>query len=259
MSNDILNISFVGSGNVATNMAKELFSKGLKINQVFSRNLENAKHLASEVDAKGINNFNILSECDLVIISVPDDAVESCLKNIPQNIPVVHTSGNTSLQERENGLSGVFYPLQTFSKDTLADWSNIPICIESENEQFLKTLYQLGEKISSTVKIITSENRKLIHLAAVFACNFSNHMGAISEKFMNENGMEMELLNPLMSQTFENTLKGNISEKQTGPAKREDFGTITSHLELLQSEKTTKELYLSISKHIMEFHDNTEL
>ncbi len=178
------------------------------------------------------------------------------IAELPAEIPAVHTSGNTPLAERlKDSISGVLYPLQTFQKNVTPIWQEIPICIESSKDDFLKPLFQLAEKLSPKVKIISSEERAKIHTAAVFACNFTNHMNALAEGFLTKNNLSFELLKPLLRQTFENISEGKVKSKQTGPAVREDYGTMDDHMKLLSENEEMKSLYLTLSKHIINFHN----
>ena len=255
VNSEIKHITFIGSGNVAAAMAEAFFKKGLTITQVFSRNLSQANLLAEKVNSRGINNYSQFKETDLLIVAISDDAISKVFSEIKMNIPVVHTSGNTPLLERYHSTeSGVFYPLQTFSKGSDTDWSAIPICVEAANEVLLKKLFHLGEILSENVKIITSKERALIHAAAVLACNFTNHLGALSQEVLEDHNLSLELLNPLIQKTFSNITSGKAKEKQTGPAVREDYGTIDSHMKILEDKPEIKELYLALSKHIIAYH-----
>jgi len=260
MANSIKTVSLVGSGNVATHIGSALNLVGIEIKEVWSRSLNNAQRLAQKLDCDVVLDLESISEVDLVLVAVSDDAVAKVTSKISELIPVAHTSGNTALQSRpDSAKSGVFYPLQTFSANSEINWNEVPMCIETNNSEFEKQLTELAQLLSSNVQSISSDQRKIIHLAAVWACNFSNHMAAVSEKLMSKNGMDYEILNPLLHQTFENILKGNPKEKQTGPALRKDDKTVKKHQELLAESPELKKLYLAISNHIIKFHHGEEL
>ncbi|MEZ8000271.1 MAG: DUF2520 domain-containing protein [Flavobacteriales bacterium] len=255
VNSEIKHITFIGSGNVASAMAEELFKKGLIITQVFSRNLSQANLLSEKVNSEGINNYSQLKETDLFIVAVSDDAISTVFSELKHSTPVVHTSGNTSLLERyHTSESGVFYPLQTFYKGSETNWSEVPICIEAANEDLLKKLHLLGKTLSENVKTITSAERAIIHAAAVLACNFTNHLGALTQEVLEDKNLSLDLLNPLIQKTFRNITSGKAKEKQTGPAVREDYGTIDSHLNILEDKPEIKALYLALSKHIIAYH-----
>ncbi len=255
VNSEIKHITFIGSGNVATAMAEAFFEKGIIITQVYSRNLSAANQLAEKVNSRGINKYSQLKETGLIIVAISDDAITKVFSELKVCAPVVHTSGNTNLLERyKSAESGVFYPLQTFSKGSDTNWSEVPICIEAANDELLKKLFRLGEILSNNVKIITSKERSIIHAAAVLACNFTNHLGALSQEVLEEHNLSMDLLNPLIQKTFKNITSGTAKEKQTGPAVREDYGTIDSHMNILEDKPEIKELYLALSKHIIAYH-----
>lgn len=255
VNSEIKHITFIGSGNVASAMAEEFFKKELTITQVFSRNLSQANLLAEKVNSKGINNLSQLKETDLFIVAVSDDAISTLFSELESSAPVVHTSGNTALQVRsQNTESGVFYPLQTFSKGSETNWCEVPICIEAANEGLLKKLRTLGKTLSENVKTITSAERAIIHAAAVLVCNFTNHLGALTQEVLEDKNLSLDLLNPLIQKTFRNITSGKAKEKQTGPAVREDYGTIDSHLNILEDKPEIKALYLALSKHIIAYH-----
>lgn len=255
MGKDIQKITLFGSGNVATHLGQALLDSGLEIVQVWSRNLDNAKILANKLNSKAINKTSQLRDSDLFLVAISDDAIVKFIRKLPGNTPVAHTSGNTALTSRMGDApSGVFYPLQTFSKSSIPNWKTIPICIESNEQAFLKLLFNLGEQLTDTVKIINSEQRSIIHTSAVIACNFTNHLGALAEDILTTHNLSIELLKPLIEQTFKNISAGNVKSKQTGPAVREDYGTMESHLKNLDGNEDIKSLYLTLSKHIIKYH-----
>ncbi len=255
MEKIIQKITLFGSGNVATQLGLALKNSGIEIVQVWSKNFNNAKKLAKQLECRAISKFNQLRDSDLYIVSITDDAIIKFIHQLPHHTPVVHTSGNTSLVERLNDEpSGVFYPLQTFSKSRTPHWNEIPICIEASDDHLLKQLFILGENLSSQVKIVNSKQRAVLHTAAVIACNFSNHMGALAEDVLNSHNLDLSLLRPLIDQTFKNISSGNVKSKQTGPAVREDYGTMDAHLSILADKTEIKELYLAISRHIINYH-----
>ena len=260
MSTSIKSVSIVGSGRVATHLGLGLKLVGLTIIEIWSRSFKNAQALAHRLDFDSVFDISSLDSVDLVIVAVSDDAISDVLSQIAEGIPVAHTSGNTALQSRPTGsLSGVFYPLQTFNSNSEIDWNTVPMCIEANNDEFQNQLEELASLLSSKVQKISSDQRKIIHLSAVWACNFSNHMAAVSDLLMEENGLESEILKPLLRQTFENILDGNASQKQTGPAVRKDEKTLKRHQELLAQHPELKNLYLAISNHILKFHHGEEL
>lgn len=246
-------IVLVGSGNVATHLGISLKEKGNNILQVISKNKKNAKTLADRLSCNYSNNLNNLREADLIIVSVSDYAISEVMNQIPE-IPVVHTSGSVDLDVCSNLHSGVFYPLQTFNKNIYINLSEVPICIEANNAEFEKELVILAKSISNNIVLMNSNERKKIHIAAIFACNFSNHMYSISDEILSKLNIDFKLLLPLINQTVKKLNSNKAIDVQTGPAKRGDLEIINKHINLI-SDETIKELYQKISESIIKHHE----
>lgn len=249
-----MKIVLLGSGNVATHLAKALKSKGEELVQVYSQNLTNAELLARLVGAEAVNNLNkIENNADLYIISVKDDAIATVAKSL-KNVTglVVHTSGTTDINillEQVNK-AGVFYPLQTFSKSKDVSFENIPLCIEAGDEDQLAVLKSLASKISSQVYELDGEKRKVLHLAAVFACNFPNHLYALANKILNQNGLDFEIIRPLIAETADKVMDTLPENVQTGPAVRGDENTLNTHLSMLNDMPELQNIYQTLSNSI---------
>lgn len=183
-----------------------------------------------------------IKEADIYIIGIPDDAISSFSSSLPfQNRLVVHTSGGVSMDALSNkNRRGIFYPLQTFSKQREIDFKNIPICIEAENSKDLELLQSLGEKISENVVEISSEKRAKLHLAAVFVNNFTNHLYHIGSEILKVDDLPFDLLKPLILETASKIENLSPEKAQTGPAKRSDLKTIEKHLHLLGNSRYRK-------------------
>lgn len=247
------NISIIGSGNVATHLSKSLYKAGIKIIEVFSRNIENATFLANQVGAKAVNNLEHLSTCDLVIICLPDDLIIETLQKINSNY-IAYTSGSVELPSNLDKSIGVFYPLQTFRKTDELEISKVPFFIEATNKTLEQNLISLAEKISTNVSIVSSEERKKYHLSAVFINNFTNHLLYLAKKEAEKNGICWENLLSLMEETFKKNLVSNPFNNQTGPAKRNDNQTINKHISMLDGK--SKEIYQLITESIKStYHD----
>lgn len=253
-----MKISFVGCGNVAWHLAPALENTGNKVVETYSRNIANAKALALRLyEANPTVSLDFSkSEAQLFIISVADDAIEEVLKELilPENTIVVHTSGSRPLSILEyipTSHIGVFYPLQTFSKSKKLDFNQIPILIESEDKSTLKTLIKLGKLLSKNVKEVNSSDRMLLHISAVFACNFTNHMLSISSELLKEKSIDFALLKPLIVETINKGLAIGPLKAQTGPAKRQDFDLLEKHMEYLSDKPELAEIYHIISQHII--------
>lgn len=250
----IKKITIIGSGNVATILSKVFVNKGFSINQVFSKSKINAEilieKLAANQQIKITDNIAEIDDTsDIYIVCVKDDAIATVVNQILfKDKLIVHTSGSVDITVF-NGFNqfGVFYPLQTFSKDKDTDVANVPFCIEGNTNQTTQLLIDLASSISKKVYEINSEQRKTLHLAAVFACNFTNYMYSIAEEITTKNNINFEVLKPLIQETAKKIEFQSPKEAQTGPAKRKDQQTINKHLAMLENNPN-KELYKLITE-----------
>jgi len=253
-----MNIVLLGSGNVATHLALALRAIGENIVQVFSPNLINAKALADRVDSAYINNLaQINGDADLYIISVKDDTIVEVARQLADvNGLVVHTSGTTDIKvlSTEVKHAGVFYPLQTFSKTKNVDFKTIPLCLEANEASQLELLQLLATRLSNKVYQLDGEKRKVLHLAAVFACNFTNHMYALASQILNANGLHFDIIRPLIAETADKVMADLPENVQTGPAIRQDEGTINKHLTMLADLPELQEIYQTLSDSIKLVH-----
>lgn len=250
---DTVSIVILGSGNVATHLANAL-DKEYKVVQVFSRHINNAHELASTLkDCSYTDKIDkLIRDADLYLISVCDDAIEKIANDMPEVKGIVaHTSGSVDIHALNgNGRSqGVFYPLQTFSKDKSLDISKVPFFIEASDSDTEKSLKDIASALSEKVYSIDSAQRQTLHLAAVFACNFFNHMLTVSSRILNTDGIGIDVMLPLIEATINKAMTMSPHEAQTGPAARRDFSTITKHLDLLQGYD--KEIYSIVTKAII--------
>ncbi len=229
--------------------------------QVFSRSILKAGQLSIQLDAIGYTNAleAIMPNADLYIIAVHDDAIcevaNSFVKNGIWNKPVVHTSGATPMRIFKECASqlvkcGVFYPLQTFSKNRQPDFSQIPICIDAESDETLVILENLAQKISPKVIRVNDQQRATLHLAAVFVNNFTNHLFHLGESILKEGNLSFELLLPLIHETIAKLEVGPPALMQTGPAIRHDELTIQRHLSQLEKHPQWHEIYQLLTKSI---------
>ncbi|MAN59315.1 MAG: hypothetical protein CMC08_05715 [Flavobacteriaceae bacterium] len=246
----MVRVVFIGFGNVNQQLCNALqHSATVNVVQIYNRSA-----IAPVVNAVPIprtQDFSEIMEADVYIIGVPDDAISGVSAQLPfKDRLTVHTSGSVSLQEISNtDRRGVFYPLQTFSKDRTVDFSEIPICIEAETPTDLRLLRELSEAISPKVTEISSEERRIVHLAAVFVNNFGNYLYQVSHALLQEKNLDFELLRPLIRETAEKAISLSPYAAQTGPARRNDRKTIEKHLHLLP-EGTTRELYILVTEAI---------
>lgn len=257
MDNFFHSVTFIGAGNVATHLAVSLKNEGVEIHAISSKNNFTARELANDVGAKVINKFDRIPLHSLVIVCVNDESIESVLLEIPESNCVVYTSGNVelnSMPKREN--LGVFYPLQTFTKNRELDISEVPFLIESNNQNFGKEIFELGTTISNHVIYANSAERKKIHLGAVFINNFTNHMVYLSKQYLDAQEVNWGLLKPLLKETTEKLLTIEPFEAQTGPARRNDIQTIESHSK--QLEGISKAIYDLVSQSILETYKSDQ-
>ena len=251
-------VVILGAGNLATQLSLALHENGIEILQVYSRTIESAGALALKVNASFTNSIkDIKREADLFIFALSDKALQPILDKL--SIPVgkvVHTAGSIPVGVFENYAEnyGVFYPLQTFSKNRKVDFQEIPICIESNNIQLQEDLIVLAKRISGTVHLITSEQRKQLHLAAVFTCNFANHMYSIGQELLAEKEVDFELLKPLIAETAHKVLQLDPVLAQTGPAIRFDEEIMSSHEKALKNTPDFQKMYRFVSESIYKMH-----
>lgn len=253
---EIKKVLFVGAGNVATHLAEVLDAASLQIVGVFSRKKESAEILAQAYKAI-FGDFDEIQDlqADLIILSVPDHAIQDVLSKIPTNQALlVHTSGSLDMQILQNKQQriGVFYPLQTFSKSKKVDFLQIPLMVEARETEDLEALEKIAQKISEKVFRITSAQRKKIHIAAVFSSNFTNHLFHIAEELLTKENIPFEIIQPLIAETAEKIKNLRPFLAQTGPAAREDHETIEKHLKDLEDSPEYHEIYKLLSHHIIQ-------
>ncbi len=253
-----MKIAMLGTGNVATHLSKALVKSGCSVVQVWSRNNQNAIALALEIGATAIVDFKDISDdVELVIIAIKDDAIAVVASQIPKRLGqiVVHTSGSTDISVLNmHSKSAVLYPLQTFSKNVDLDFSKVPLCIEGSDNQTQNLVLNLARTVSDKVQVIDSAARVVLHIAAVFACNFTNYLYTVSQDLLEKSSLSFDLIKPLIFETI-NKITNNVPENvQTGPAKRNDEDIMTKHLEILQANPEWYELYRLISQNIVKKH-----
>lgn len=251
-------VVILGAGNLATQLAIALNDAGVNIMQVYSRTIQSASILADKVSSIPLTEVKDLAVgADLYIFALSDKALQPVLDQL--SIPignVVHTAGSIPMDVFDNYAEcyGVFYPLQTFSKDRKVDFSNIPICIESNNLGLQEDLMELAERISNNIHLIDSEQRKQLHLSAVFTCNFANHMYSIGQKLLAEKDVDFDLLKPLIKETAEKVQELDPLSAQTGPAIRFDKEIMAKHENELKDLPDFQKLYRFVSESIFKMH-----
>lgn len=256
-------VVMLGCGNVATHLARALHGAGAEVAQIYNHRIENARRLAAETGATATDTVDgIIDDADLYIISVVDDAILPLVESLGKRQGVwVHTSGTTpaSVLAPVTGRHGVLYPLQTFSRDVEVDMTRVPIFTEAADDASLALIDRTAAAISRSVSHADSEKRKLLHISAVFACNFTNHLWSFAVDILREADEELDVLRPLIEVTLAKALAAGPLAGQTGPARRGDLGTIKSHLDALP-EGEARELYRLLSESILKkFHHTYDL
>lgn len=249
---------FIGAGNVATHLSTELKKCGHEVVQVYSRTEESAKQLTDRLNTDfTISTKSIIKTADIYIVALKDSVVDQVLSQIDFNDKLlVHCSGSMPMNvlRKYTKNYGVFYPLQTFSKKRDVDFKTIPIFVEANSDDNQLKLEELANEISNSVTVLDSEKRKSLHIAAVFACNFTNHCYAMAAKYLESKELPFDILRPLIAETANKVQHLHPKEAQTGPAIRFDENIINAHLEDLKEMPDLQELYNSISKSIFEHH-----
>ena len=253
----------VGAGNVAWHLAPALEDTGLVMERVYSRQLKRAQQLADRLygtDVQDHLDFST-SDANLFILAVSDDAITEVAQQLvlPEAATVVHTSGSQPLQalrKADTPLTGVFYPLQTFSRHRLPDFRTVPICLESDDSGVLSRLTKLAKKVSGYVALVDSEERQTLHVAAVLANNFTNHLLRMAETFVDAHRIDFTLLHPLIEETVLKALDNGPATSQTGPAVRDDASTIRRHTKQLRAfDPGYAKVYRLLTQHIKEMKE----
>lgn len=248
-----MRIVILGSGNVATHLAKTL-DKSFEVVQIFSRNILNAELLANSLKkASAINDLSqLINDADVYILSIKDDAILSVLSNVQLERGLwLHTSGSISASVFNGRFLryGVLYPLQTFSREVYVEMSNIPFFIEGDSEKTTIEIECIAKTISNRVYRANSIQRKNIHVAAVFGCNFVNYLWGVADEILQKSGYDFKILLPLIKTTLDKAINVGPVMGQTGPARRGDKNTMLNHEQLISVDQ--KNVYKLISECIM--------
>ena len=234
-------IVLIGAGNVGTQLEKALSKRGARVSLVPARSL-------AGLDA----------DAGLYIIAAKDDAIPDIVKRMPDTKGiVVHTAGSVDMAvlAEKFGRCGVFYPLQTFSKERDLDFSQVPVFLEASDEDTLMELKNFASILTNNIHEASSEKRKYLHLSAVFACNFVNHLYALAGDIAGKAGYNIEALLPLINETAAKIRELSPCEAQTGPAVRNDKAVMARH-ETLLTEKERR-IYRLLSKSIFELKNGS--
>jgi predicted short-subunit dehydrogenase-like oxidoreductase (DUF2520 family) len=253
---DIQQISILGAGNVAWHIGSALCENGLKILQVYNRTPSVGKNLATSLNAHYISSIEELDSADLYIIAVSDDVIGEIAANAyfkKCTGIVVHTAGSVNMDVfKGNPVNyGVFYPFQSFTKGTLVDFRSVPMLIEGNTDKNAESLTKLASLLSERVYYLNSDQRLMLHLAAVIGANFSNHLLSLCEKILKGSNLTLDLLQPLLSETLSKAMRISPEKAQTGPAIRGNIKIIDKHLAMLEDYPEIREIYRIMSESIM--------
>lgn len=252
-----MKLVIIGAGRLATNLGRALLNAGHDIMQVYSRTMESAQEAAAIMGGMPVTSTDkITKDADVYICAVSDSALPNLLpvlcKGREQKV-WLHTAGSLPL-DMFKGMAlhyGVLYPMQTFSKETVADFSHIPCFVEANDELATRTIVQMATDISDNVSPLSSADRKYLHLAAVFACNFANHCYTLAADILEKHGMDFSVMLPLIDETTRKVHTMHPRQAQTGPAVRYDENVIREQSQMLRNDPFAKEIYdrMSISIH----------
>lgn len=252
----MMKVTLIGAGNLATQLGKSLKKTGVTISQVYSRTEESARTLGELLEAEWLTDIKALrDEADVYIFSVKDSALSELITEVCKGRGdklFLHTAGSMPMSCFEGKALhyGVFYPMQTFSKAKDVCFENIPVFIEGDSAETAEVIRSLANKLSQRVIRLSSADRKYLHLAAVWACNFTNYCYTVASDILSEHGIPFDVMLPLINETTEKIQNISPKEAQTGPAVRGDKNVMSQQLELMSDRADLQELYKMLSKGI---------
>lgn len=253
----IQEIVMIGAGRLATNLGLALYGQGFKIVQVCNRTEERGRKLAGKTGASFTSDpKEIVADADLYILAVADSVIGEMASGMKLNDRLaVHASGTVGMDilKSVSDNIGVFYPVQTFSPKRMVDFRNVPVCIEGNSKDTEKELVSLAGKLTRCVYCLDTDQRRLLHLGAVFASNFTNFLYAISEELLSEHQIPFDLLKPLILQVASNVKYDHLIQSQTGPAIRGDHEVLAKHRELLTDHPDYLKIYNLMSENIIKY------
>jgi len=257
--------SIVGAGNLAWHLAPALENVGYQAVGVFSRQAAKAADLVERLyQAEVKENLNFIpDQLDFLFLTVPDDQIFQLVQSLelPKNTVIVHCSGSQSINTLDNEMTnrtGVFYPLQTFTRGKRVQFDSIPLFVEGSSTEVAMLLLKMGAKLNCDVFELDSKKRFLLHLSAVITNNLTNHLQSISEDILTEIGLDFSVMGPLLQESLEKVLTIGPAKAQTGPAQRADLRILDRHHDYLKSEnEATADIYRLISQSILDrYHTN---
>jgi len=255
-------VSFVGAGRVAGALCREMHMAGLSIHQIVSETGASSRKLADSCKASWSQDLTFTDATDIIIVAVPDHRLKTVLENIKcsMNSVIVHTAGSMGIDIFPEHMKhvGVLYPLQTFSNERKVVFKNLPFFIEASDNHSLILLKNIAEAIGGKVHFVDTEHRRLLHVASVFVCNFTNHMFSAGKEISSKAGFSFDVLEPLIKETVSKALERGPENSQTGPAVRSDHNTIKKHLNLLSFSPDLQSIYREVTKSIIHYHKSSE-
>lgn len=261
----MMKVTLIGAGNLATQLGKSLKKAGVIISQVYSRTEDSARILGKLLEAEWLTDIKALrDEADIYIFSVKDSVLCELISEVCKSRGdklFLHTAGSMPMScfEGKALRYGVFYPMQTFSKTKDVDFERIPVFIEGNSIETEDVIRSLANKLTQRVIRLSSADRKYLHLAAVWACNFTNYCYTVASDILGEHGIPFDVMLPLINETTEKIQKISPKEVQTGPAVRGDRNVMSKQLELMNGKEDLQELYKILSKGINPLVDNLTL
>lgn len=252
------NISFAGAGKVADSLCNKMYSSGFLINLIVSPTEKRGRALAESCKAQWSEDYKFPDSTDIIIVAVPDHKLKEVLLNIKcrTDCLVVHTAGSFGLEIFPDSIKrkGVFYPLQTFSENRKIDFNGLPFLLEASDNELLDLLTIVAVKIGGKAYYVDAERRRLLHIAAVFTCNFTNHVLTLGQKIAFKSDFTLEILHPLLRETISKAIDQGPDKSQTGPAVRYDQNTMEKHLEILSFDPELQRIYAELTNSIIEYY-----
>ena len=240
-----MKIVIIGAGNVAFHLIKSITNSGHQLVQIYNRTIENIKESTKKIplsDSIG----GIYPNADIYIICVKDNAIEEIANQLKMNNKLVlHTSGNRTMDILQNSSSnyGIFYPIQSFTKEIPLNFKKVPIIIEANNAEALEMLKSFSESISERVIEMNLEKRQKLNIAGVFVNNFTNHLYHLMDEYLDKESIDFSILHPIIQNTVDKIKIKNPRACQTGPAIRNDQETIENQKKILEKEIDLLKIY----------------
>jgi len=256
----MISVVILGAGNVASHLYRGFrAADNVTVSQWYNRSLDAISTYKNEVEIT--DNLNDLKLADVYILAVSDDAIAELSEKLPfEDRVVVHTSGGISVYDLDKKhRRGVLYPLQSFTKGTALNFEDVPICIETIHKKSYPLLKSLALSLGGPTQRVNSDQRRVLHLAAVFVNNFTNQLYRIGHEITESEGAEFDILKPLIKETARKLEDLSPLRAQTGPAKRNDKKTIKKHLKLLEANNEHKKIYELLTASIQKTHGRKKL